>query len=239
MPPAEPTTRRGSGDRRWSSRSNRRSAFSTHTWATRFASPRLDDRDPLSACFDVDDQKIADGFHWDFVVLDTGLTDVRGRVSDGAHTSYIDWRVRSTEPVNAVPVIVSTFPVETNPVLVVNHEMNFGVVAVDPEEGPLDYTFTVNDSIVARDRQLTYQPTSLGMKHVRVVVSDDMNSVVREWDLKVTTVPDNIPRRSMTLLKRARSRADQLRWTAVGRDGMVGKPSPGCARRPCRFSPVD
>jgi hypothetical protein len=73
--------------------------------------------------------------------------------------------------------------------------MSFGVIAHDPEAGPLYYTFSVNDSLVLNERQFAYQATSVGIKHVRVLVSDGENTVAHEWQLKVTTVPDNIPPR--------------------------------------------
>jgi hypothetical protein len=186
------------------------------------------DHDPLSTSFAVDHHAVYDGTAWNYVVEDTGTVDIRGQVTDGAHTSYIDWRLTSVIPVNYPPVIETTLPVEANPVLVIGNWLNFAVIASDPEQIPLQYSFSVNDSVVLNERQFSYQATSVGMKHVRVVVSDGSNLVARDWQLKVTTVPDNIPP-APVMITLAETGAEpgeiNIEWTAVGRDGMIGRPS--------------
>jgi Matrixin len=186
------------------------------------------DHDQLATSFAVDHHFVFDGTDWNYVIEDTGAVSVRGEVSDGEHTSYIDWRLTREIPVNFPPVIETSLPVEPNPVLVIGNSMNFAVIASDPERLALQYSFSVNDSVVLNERQLRYQAKSVGTKHIRVVVSDGANTVAHEWQLKVTTVPDNIPPAMIpiTLAETGQEPGEvNIEWTAVGRDGMVGLPS--------------
>ncbi len=186
------------------------------------------DRDNLVTSFYIDNQWVAEGDIWDYAIEDSGLVAVRARVSDGEHDSYIDWTVKSEPAVDFPPTIQTVLPVEPNPVLVTGNWMNFAVIAKDPENGLLSYTFTVNDSLVINDRQFSYLASSVGKKKVRVVVTDGANQLAYEWQLKVTTVPDNIPP-AMVTITLAETGAEpgeiNIEWTAVGRDGIVGKPS--------------
>jgi hypothetical protein len=151
-------------------------------------------------------------------------------VSDGEHTSFIDWRVTKTIPINLPPVIETTLPTEVNPVLVIGKTMNFSVLAADPERSSLQYTYTVNDSLVQNQnqKQFQYLAASVGMKRVRVTVSDGDKAVIHEWQLKVTTVPDQIPP-APCVITDAETGVNpgeiNIAWTAVGRDGMIGLPS--------------
>jgi hypothetical protein len=186
------------------------------------------DRDNLATTFFVDGAPMGEGEIWEFAVLDTGVVDIRGNVSDGEHTAYIDWQVESDVPVNLPPVIETTLPIELNPTLVIGTTMDFAVIASDPESLPLTFSFSVNDSVVANARNLTYLGSSVGPKLVRVVVSDGDKSVTHEWQLKVTTVPDNIPPAPVviTLAETGVEPGEiNIEWTAVGRDGMFGRPS--------------
>lgn len=186
------------------------------------------DRDNLATRFFVDGTPVGEGEFWDYAVLDTGLVDIRGQVADGEHMAYIEWQVEGAVPVNFPPVIGTTLPVELNPTLVIGNTMNFSVIATDPEMAPLTYSFSVNDSFVVSDRNLTYLGSSVGPKLVRVVVSDGDKSAAHEWQLKVTTVPDNIPPAPVmiTLAETGVQPGEiNIEWTAVGRDGMFGKPS--------------
>lgn len=186
------------------------------------------DHDRIDATFTIDDRWAGDGTTLNFALEDTGLVSVRGSVSDGSHTSYIDWQVERLVPVNLPPLIETTLPIELNPVLVIGNWMGFAVAADDPEDEALYYAFSVNDSLVNNERQFSYQATSVGIKHVRVVVSDGDKSITHEWQLKVTTIPDNIPPAPIviTLCETGAEPGElDVEWTAVGRDGMVGKPS--------------
>jgi hypothetical protein len=186
------------------------------------------DRDALATSFYLDERWVAGSDVWDFAIEDTGLVSIRARVTDGTHTSYIDWRVQSTIPLNLPPLIETTLPVEPQPVLVIGNTMSFAVIANDPENARLSYSFFVNDSLIVNDRQFSYLASSVGMKVVRCVVSDGENQVSQEWQLKVTTIPDNIPPATVAITRLetgAEPGEVNLEWTAVGRDGMTGKPS--------------
>lgn len=186
------------------------------------------DGDPLSTSYRLGDSWVSDAATWNYAIVDTGVVDVRGRVSDGDHESFIDWRVTRLDPVNLAPVIQTTLPIEPSPTLVIGNHIEFAVIATDPERNPLEYTFSVNDSLIASDHQVDYRPTSLGMKHIRVVVSDGENQIEHHWQLRVTTEPDVIPP-APVVITRVETGVEPgeviLEWTAVGRDGMVGRPS--------------
>ena len=186
------------------------------------------DNDHLSTSYQMGSKHVFDGRDFDYAIVDTGVVDIRGSVSDGQHTSYIDWRVSSKIPINFPPVVETAVPVEPNPVLVVGHWLNFAVVASDPESLPLSYSFSVNDSVVVNERQFSYEATSVGKKTVRVTITDGTNVVTRTWQLKVTTIPDDIPPAQVpiTLAETGAQPGEiNIAWTAVGRDGMTGLPS--------------
>jgi len=186
------------------------------------------DHDPIKTTFAVDNHLTFDGAAWNYIIEDTGRVSIRGEVSDGQHTSYIDWKVTRAIPVNLPPVIETSLPLEPNPVLVIGNSINFAIIADDPERLPLQYSFLVNDSLTIDDRQFRYTPTSLGIKHVRAVASDGVNDVAHDWQLKVTTIPDNIPPAvvNITLAQTGQEPGEiNIEWTAVGRDGMIGLPS--------------
>lgn len=186
------------------------------------------DHDALTTSYAVDDHFVFDGTTWNYVIEDTGAVSVRGTVSDGEHASYIDWHLTSSIPINFPPTIETSLPLEANPVLVIGNTMNFAVIAEDPERTPLTYSFAVNDSLVSTSRQFVYRATSVGLKKISVVVSDGEKTAGHEWQLKVTTVPDNIPPATViiTLAETGQEPGEvNIEWTAVGRDNMTGLPS--------------
>ena len=186
------------------------------------------DHDALTTSYAIDDRFVFDGTTWNYVIEDTGAVSVRGTVSDGEHTSYIDWHLTTSVPINLPPVIETSLPQEASPVLVIGNSMNFAVIAADPELDALTYSFAVNDSLVATQRQFVYKATSVGIKRIRVVVSDGDKIAWHDWQLKVTTVPDNIPPATVliTLAETGQEPGEiNIEWTAVGRDGMSGLPS--------------
>ncbi len=186
------------------------------------------DHDALTTSYAVDDHFVFDGATWNYVIEDTGVVSVRGAVSDGEHVSFIDWQLTNSIAINLPPTIETSLPVEANPVLVIGNAMNFAVIADDPERDALSYSFAVNDSLVSNERQFVYRATSVGLKKIRVVVSDGEKAASHEWQLKVTTVPDNIPPATVliTLAETGQEPGEiNIEWTAVGRDGMTGLPS--------------
>ena len=186
------------------------------------------DHDALTTSYAIDDRFVFDGTTWNYVIEDTGAVSVRGTVSDGEHTSYIDWHLTTSVPINLPPVIETSLPQEASPVLVIGNSMNFAVIAADPELDALTYSFAVNDSLVATQRQFVYKATSVGIKRIRVVVSDGDKIAWHDWQLKVTTVPDNVPPATVliTFAETGQEPGEiNIEWTAVGRDGMSGLPS--------------
>jgi hypothetical protein len=187
------------------------------------------DHDNLKTTYAVDDHFVFDGSTWNYIIEDTGTVSIHGEVSDGQHKSFIDWRLTTAIPVNLPPVIETSLPVEPNPVLVIGRTMNFSVIAADPEQDALQYSFTVNDSLVMQhQKQFQYLATSVGAKRVRVTVSDGEKAVLHDWQLKVTTVPDEIPPAPVVITSAVTGVQPgeiNLQWTAVGRDGMLGLPS--------------
>ena len=186
------------------------------------------DRDPLTTRYEINGSPAANTANWDFAVVDTGLFVVRGSVRDGEHESFIEWRLTAEKPVNLPPVIVAVEPVEASPTLIIGNRLDFAVLASDPENAKLAYTFTVNDSLVSTERQFSYLAASVGTKRVRATVSDGEHQVARDWQLKVTNIPDTFPPAEVEITFVAPGDEPgtvDLEWVAVGRDGMVGLPS--------------
>lgn len=195
----------------------------------RFSLSAMDpDHDAVSTFFSVDGGRVADGAPWYYPVVDTGAVTIRGTVSDGEFTSFIDWTVQRHQPINYPPVITAFQPVENRPTLVVGNAISFAVVATDPDEDELTYKFTVNDSLVSQNRQFSYLSTSIGDKRVVATVSDGELFATHAWTLHVTTEPDTIApaRVPITDAGTGPNPGDAyINWTAVGRDGMTGRPS--------------
>ena len=195
----------------------------------RFSLRVLDpDRDVLSTSFTVDGALSGSGVPWYYVVNDTGCVTVRGSVTDGEFVSYIEWVVERKQPINYPPAIGAFQPIEPNPTLIIGNTMSFAVVASDPEGDELSYSFTVNDSLVAGSRQFSYLASSTGQKLVRASVTDGEHVVRHEWNLRVTAVPDTIAPALVEITGYGTGVEPgevYLDWIAVGRDGMIGRPS--------------
>lgn len=183
------------------------------------------DRDPLAMSFAVDGGVMAHAWRWDYVIADTGLVTVRGSVSDGSYSSFIEWTVARRRPINLAPVIDAALPVEASPVMAIGDHMEFAIRATDPESKPLSYSFAVNDSLIITDRQFVYTPSSVGWKTVRAIVSDGENAAARDWSLKVTEIPDTIAPATVQILSAITGENPGeivVEWLAVGRDDVTG-----------------
>lgn len=183
------------------------------------------DRDPLVTEYSVNGAVVAHGERFQYSVTDTGEVTVLGSVGDGEYSSTIEWKLERKTPVNLPPSFTATQPLEGNPTLVINNDMSFGVVAVDPEGVPITYQFTVDDVPASAARQFTYHAFSTGIKIVKAIASDGVYSVSREWRLKVTEVPDAIPPAGVAIVFVATGTEPgevDLQWIAVGQDGMTG-----------------
>lgn len=183
------------------------------------------DLDPLATVFSVDDSVVARSDHFQYHVEETGEVTIRGTVADGELSSFIEWTLTREIPINLPPAIVASLPVEANPTLVIGNDMDFGVLAADPEGLPVTYEFTVDDSLVAQARQFTYHALSIGTKTVRAAASDGVHTIAREWRLKVTDIPDAIPPAAVDIIIAETGTNPgeiHLEWIAVGEDGMTG-----------------
>jgi hypothetical protein len=183
------------------------------------------DRDPLTMSFVVDGGAVSSASRWEYVIEDSGLVTVRGSVSDGEHSSFVEWTVSRLKPVNLPPVVDALLPVEDNPVMVIGNRLDFAIRATDPEAQPLHYWFSVDDSLVVEDRQFTYHATSTGFKSIRAVVSDGERGIARHWTLKVTAVPDTIAPATVNVVRAVPGASPgeiEIDWVAVGRDGDQG-----------------
>ncbi len=158
-------------------------------------------------------------------MVDTGRVTIRGSVTDGEHASFIEWAVSRVQPINLAPVIDAILPLEANPVMVIGNRMDFAIRATDPESMPLSYSFAVDDSVVAEERQFNYQASSVGWKQVRAIVSDGVRSAARAWSLHVTEIPDTIAPARVNVTRAVPGEFPGeivIDWVAVGRDGNVG-----------------
>ncbi len=186
------------------------------------------DRDAVTTAFTVDGGMAGVGAPWFYAVLDTGCVTVRGSVSDGEFVSYIEWTVERHQPINYPPAIGAIQPIEPSPTLIIGNSMSFAIVASDPDEDELAYTFTVNDSLVSDTRQFSYLASSIGSKLVRATVTDGELYASHEWNLRVTTIPDTIAPARVEITGSGTGNEPgevYVAWTAVGRDGMLGVPS--------------
>ncbi len=183
------------------------------------------DYDALATAYSVDGVQVARGERFHYVVADTGDVTITGTVGDGEHTSSIEWKLVRKTPINLPPSFTAALPLETNPTLVINNDMNFGVLAVDPEGVPITYQFTVDDVPVADARQFVYHAVATGTKTVTAWASDGVHTVSRSWRLKVTEVPDAIPPAGVDIVfidTGTDPGEVDLQWIAVGKDGMTG-----------------
>lgn len=183
------------------------------------------DNDPMSVEYTVDGVTAATGEHFSYPVNETGAVTVRATVRDGEHVSFVEWHLKREIPINFPPMITAAQPLEPNPTLVIGNDMSFGVLAADPEGGPLTYGFTVDGVTVASVRQFVYHASATGIKIVRATASDGVHSVSREWRLKVTEIPDAIPPGPIDIILAQTGTNPgeiDLQWIAVGKDGMAG-----------------
>jgi hypothetical protein len=186
------------------------------------------DRDAVKTSFTVDGGVGGNGVPWFYPVADTGDVTVRGSVSDGEFVSYIEWTVERHQPINYPPAIGAFQPIEPNPTLIIGNSMSFAIVASDPDDDQLLYTFIVNDSLVSESRQFSYLASSVGPKRVRATVTDGELFDIQEWNLRVTTEPDTIAPARVEITGSGTGIEPgevYLEWIAVGRDGMLGRPS--------------
>jgi len=183
------------------------------------------DETPLDYQFSLNDSLVSRGAEWTYVVDDTGHATVKCVVSDGSHSSWVEWQLFREVPINFPPEITAFAPIETNPVMILGDELAFTIQAVDPDDPVLRFIFSVNDSLVGTESDYLFLATATGHFDVKAVVTDGEHGVSREWSLNVTPVPDTIPPAevNITLLETGAEPGElDLEWIAVGADSMVG-----------------
>jgi hypothetical protein len=183
------------------------------------------DETTLKQRFSLNDSLVSSLDSWNYVVAGEGVVSIKCVVSDGVNDARILWEVTQYDPVNYPPKIFAFTPIEANPVMVIGNELEFGIEANDPEEVPLTYYFTVNDSLVTEEADFKYRPASVGYKVVEGVVTDGEYFATHSWNLRVTPVPDTIPPAvvPLTLVATGDEPGEIIiEWTAVGADGMQG-----------------
>lgn len=186
------------------------------------------DQDDIATSFSVDGGVVGSGVPWSYILDDTGNVTVRGSVTDGDFVSYIEWSVDRYVPVNYPPEVGAFQPIEPNPTLIIGNTIAFAIVASDPDQDQLVYSFTVNDSLVSASRQFEYLASSVGIKRVCATVTDRELAASHEWNLRVTSIPDTIAPARVELMAYGTGVEPgevYVDWTAVGRDGMQGLPS--------------
>ncbi|MGD8413309.1 MAG: carboxypeptidase regulatory-like domain-containing protein [Candidatus Latescibacterota bacterium] len=186
------------------------------------------DQASIKQRFTLNDSLVSDHFRWDYVIPDTGIAYVECLVTDGAYDTRIEWEVAQLERINLPPEIVAHSPIESHPVMIIDHEMEFAIRANDPEGEPLKYEFSVDEKVVAETSEYLFQATEIGTFDIEAKVSDSEHSAVRYWQLTVTPVPDTIPPAEVVInMVEKGDEPGEIRveWVAVGADGLEGKAS--------------
>jgi len=186
------------------------------------------DRGALSHFFTLDDSVVSSRTRWEYAPEDTGDVRVRGLISDGSFVSTVEWRVRRHVPINLPPAIVFFSPADVAPRMIIGSTLRFIVEAHDPNNDELQFTYMVDDTVRSDKDELVYSATSIGDKAVRVFVSDGENTVIHDWALTVTGVPDTLLPAPVVVTKLETGTDPgeiDIEWTAVGRNGMEGMAS--------------
>jgi hypothetical protein len=181
--------------------------------------------DDLFYEFSVDDLVVNEETHYDYFVEREGVTTVRVVVSDGELSVDHEWIVAGQHE-NRPPEITGTVPSDPAPDVIVGETIRFSVVASDPDDDEMDYTFFVDGAAVSQDTYYDHSAQEEGIDSVRVVVSDGEFTADYLWLLAVQ--PDAIPPAEVQIVSvRPGSNMFEIeaRWLAVGDDGLNGHAS--------------
>jgi hypothetical protein len=154
--------------------------------------------------------------------------DVQGCVSNGVSESVIEWRLTRAEPVNLPPEITGVFPPKPEVSLIVGDVIEFVVSAIDPENDPLSYVYSIGGAIVSVTRRYTHEASAIGVFDLRAIVSDGESFVSHTWTLHVAAEPDSIPPARVavvSLVPGAETGEVDIEWVAVGDDSLTGLPA--------------
>jgi hypothetical protein len=163
-----------------------------------------------------------------YVVQDTGLVTVKGTATDGGVTLEITWLMDRHQPENLPPDIRSHEPPDLNPVVIIDHQLDFRLVAEDPEGEPISYFYRIADSLVSTSRHYSFLATRFGETEITAYATDGEKFSWIRWLVRVTDYPDTIAPAQVeivTLETGVEPGEIFIQWIAVGEDGMEGLPS--------------
>ncbi len=91
------------------------------------------------------------------------------------------------------PVIVASSPKESPVSIAEGEKIKFGIEASDLNKDTLTFVWTINDKFVADGKEITFETgyQDSGEYLVKVVVSDGMFNVSKEWNVRVNDVDLN------------------------------------------------
>jgi hypothetical protein len=195
----------------------------------RFSMAALDPDDQnLDYSFSLGDSLASSSNRWTYVVHEQGDVNITGRVTNGVTESTVRWQMTRIWPINRPPEIVFIEPQDQEITIVVGASIDFSISAVDPENRPLEYVYTIDESIVGVSRHFTYHSTFVGMIDVRALVTDGETFASHTWALRIASEPDSVPpaRIEVTqIVPGVETGEIYVEWTAVGDDSMQGLPS--------------
>jgi hypothetical protein len=129
-------------------------------------------------------------------------------------------------PTNKPPVFVEALPADVTPDAWIGSTVEFSVSATDPDGDDLSYEFSVDDSVVTNSSRYSHSAVETGTCHVVATATDGRVTIDNEWWLSVADLPDSIAPAQVTILAvepGAEPHEVEVRWSAVGDDGMVGR----------------
>jgi hypothetical protein len=186
------------------------------------------DKHPLKYCYSLEDSIVSNTPTWVYAVEDTGTAYVRCLISNGVSSAEVRWTLRRIKPENQPPAIDTYRPPVDHIFMIVGDAQEFFVQASDPENRPLSYFYTVNDTPASNSQRLNYMATYVGSMGVKVSVSDGESFARQEWNITVAAEPDSIAPAAVMLISAGKGTDPGellVRWTAVGDDDMDGRAS--------------
>lgn len=130
---------------------------------------------------------------------------------------------------NRSPQFLEVLPTDPTPVANLGATIEFSVSASDPDGDALDFKFAVNDSVVSTGASYEYLAVDAGVYTVLAAISDGEFTARYAWQLTVNAlpvVPDTVAPAEITVLSAepgGRPSEIEVRWLAVGDDGMDGR----------------
>jgi hypothetical protein len=182
----------------------------------------------LQHYFEMGDSVVSNSNTWIYVVLDTGLVTVRGVATDGGIPLEVIWQLERLQPENLPPVIRSHEPPDLNPVIIIDHQLDFRLLAEDPENLPVSYFYKIADSVVSTSRHYSFLAARIGETEITAYATDGEKYSWVQWLVRVTDYPDTIPPAPVEIVTLETGVIPGelfIQWIAVGEDSMEGLPS--------------